>query len=65
MPSYTDITPPVTRAIQVWPGDTPPTREVLLDRIEAEGMVLVAEHFPEPGFGHVVRAEGKRFFQAL
>lgn len=41
------------------------TREALLDRIEAEGMVLIAEHFPEPGFGHVVRAEGKRWFQAL
>lgn len=41
------------------------TREALLDRIEAEGMVLIAEHFPEPGFGHVIRAEGRRWFQAL
>ena len=41
------------------------TREALLDRIEAEGMVLVAEHFPEPGFGHVIRAEGRRWFRAL
>ena len=41
------------------------TRESLLDRIEAEGMILIAEHFPEPGFGHVVRAEGKRWFQTL
>lgn len=41
------------------------TRKALLDRIEAEGMVLIAEHFPEPGFGHVVRAEGKRWFRAL
>lgn len=41
------------------------TREALLERIEAEGMVLIAEHFPEPGFGHVVRAEGRRWFRAL
>jgi len=41
------------------------TRQGLLERIEGEGMVLIAEHFPEPGFGHVVRAEGRRWFQAL
>jgi arylformamidase len=26
-----DITPPITSRLQVWPGDTPPAREVLLD----------------------------------
>ena len=26
-----DITPPITPALAVWPGDTPPTREVLMD----------------------------------
>lgn len=26
-----DITPPITQALAVWPGDTPPLREVLLD----------------------------------
>ena len=26
-----DITPPVTTRLQVWPGDTPPSREVLCD----------------------------------
>jgi glyoxylase-like metal-dependent hydrolase (beta-lactamase superfamily II) len=41
------------------------TRNALLDRIEADGMRLIAEHFPEPGWGNVVRAEGKRWFQAL
>jgi glyoxylase-like metal-dependent hydrolase (beta-lactamase superfamily II) len=41
------------------------TRKALLRRIEAEGMVLIAEHFPEPGFGHVARAEGHRWFRAL
>jgi arylformamidase len=26
-----DITPPITEYLRVWPGDTPPAREVLLD----------------------------------
>jgi arylformamidase len=26
-----DISPPITERLRVWPGDTPPTREVLLD----------------------------------
>src|SRR5262249_43852918 len=26
-----DITPPITPALKVWPGDTPPSREVLCD----------------------------------
>jgi arylformamidase len=26
-----DITPPITQYLRVWPGDTPPAREVLLD----------------------------------
>jgi len=31
MPSLYDITPPISPALKVWPGDTPPSREVLLD----------------------------------
>jgi glyoxylase-like metal-dependent hydrolase (beta-lactamase superfamily II) len=41
------------------------TRRKLLDRIETEGLILSANHFPEPGFGRVVRLEGRRFWQAL
>lgn len=41
------------------------TRGQLLDRIEAEGLILTACHFPEPGFGRVVRLEGRRTWQAL
>jgi arylformamidase len=29
--SLFDITPPITADLKVWPGDTPPSREVLLD----------------------------------
>lgn len=40
------------------------TRRQLVDRVEAEGLILSACHFPEPGFGRVVRLEGRRFWQA-
>jgi glyoxylase-like metal-dependent hydrolase (beta-lactamase superfamily II) len=41
------------------------TRRQLLDRIEAEGLTMTACHFPDPGFGRVVRLEGRRYWQAL
>jgi glyoxylase-like metal-dependent hydrolase (beta-lactamase superfamily II) len=41
------------------------TRNQLLDRIEAEGLTLTACHFPEPGFGRVVRLEDRRSWQGL
>lgn len=41
------------------------TRIAMLDRIEASGMVVGARHFPEPGFGRVIRLEGRRYWQGL
>ncbi len=41
------------------------TRVALVDRIEAEGWRVAAEHFPAPGWGKVVRVEGRRWFRAL
>lgn len=41
------------------------TRHRLLERIEAEGMTVAACHFPGPGFGQIVRLEGRRYWQAL
>lgn len=41
------------------------TRVGLVERIEAEGMRLVAAHFPEPGWGDIVRVDGRRWFRAL
>src|SRR5215475_4216079 len=35
-----DITPPVSEALQVWPGDTPPSREVLLDMASGANITL-------------------------
>lgn len=35
-----DITPPVSRALAVWPGDTPPERQVLLDMQRGDNLTL-------------------------
>jgi glyoxylase-like metal-dependent hydrolase (beta-lactamase superfamily II) len=40
------------------------TREHVVKRIEEEKMRLVAGHFPFPGFGGIVRIEGKRYWRA-
>jgi len=41
------------------------TRQLLLDRIEEHGLRVIAGHLPEPGFGEVVRVEGRRWWRAL
>ena len=41
------------------------SREKLLQRIEADRMTVIAGHFPHPGFGRIVRTEGKRYWRAL
>jgi arylformamidase len=35
-----DITPPITLRLSVWPGDTPPTREVLCDIARGDNITL-------------------------
>jgi arylformamidase len=35
-----DLSPPITERLQVWPGDTPPRREVLLDRKRGANITL-------------------------
>lgn len=35
-----DITPPITAALAVWPGDTPPSREVLMDMARGDSLTL-------------------------
>jgi arylformamidase len=35
-----DITPPVTEHLAVWPGDTPASREVLLDMAKGDNLTL-------------------------
>jgi arylformamidase len=35
-----DITPPITNRLGVWPGDTPPSREVLVDMHRGDNITL-------------------------
>jgi len=35
-----DISPPITPEMKVWPGDTPPTREVLMDMKRGDNITL-------------------------
>ncbi len=39
-----DITPPITAALKVWPGDTEPSREVLLDMKRGDNLTLSTLH---------------------
>src|SRR5580765_5227646 len=39
-----DITPPITERLTVWPGDTPPTREVLCDLHRGDNITLSTLH---------------------
>jgi arylformamidase len=39
-----DITPPITDALEVWPSDTPPSREVLLDMKRGANITLSTLH---------------------
>ena len=41
------------------------TRGSLLDRLEQEGMPVAAVHLPAPGFGKIVRLDGRRYWQGL
>jgi len=40
-------------------------RRQFLDRVEADSAMLVACHFPAPGFGRLVRLEGRRYWQGF
>ena len=41
------------------------TRARLVERLERDGSVAMAGHFPAPGFGRVVRLEGRRYWKAM
>ncbi len=41
------------------------TRDALMRRIAGERHLLVAGHFPFPGFGRVVEVEGRRYWRGL
>jgi arylformamidase len=39
-----DLTPPISERLQVWPGDTPPRREVLCDLKRGDNLTLSTLH---------------------
>jgi arylformamidase len=39
-----DISPPIDAALAVWPGDTPPSREVMLDLARGDSVTLSTLH---------------------
>ncbi len=41
------------------------TRREFFDRLEQEGLTVAACHFPAPGFGRIVRIEGRRYWQGF
>ncbi|GIX47795.1 MAG: MBL fold metallo-hydrolase [Candidatus Tectimicrobiota bacterium] len=41
------------------------TRRALLERLEREGTLVAAGHFPPPGFGRIVRLANRRYWQGL
>jgi glyoxylase-like metal-dependent hydrolase (beta-lactamase superfamily II) len=54
-----------TAAADVDPELSIATRKQMLDKIESEHVLLCAGHFPHPGFGYLLRRDGRRFFEAL
>ncbi|MBI1734147.1 MAG: MBL fold metallo-hydrolase [Candidatus Rokubacteria bacterium] len=47
------------------PDLTRQTRRALLDRLEREDILVAAGHFEAPGFGKIVRLEGRRYWRGL
>ncbi len=41
------------------------SRRALMERMERENGLLIAGHYPAPGFGRLARLEGRRYWQAL
>ena len=47
------------------PKQAAETREQLMQRVEDEGWTVIAGHFAHPGFGRVVRIDGRRTWRGL
>ena len=59
-----DQTDWVSRA-DIDPDQTRVTRRALMERLESEGFPVAAVHMAAPGFGKIVRLQGRRVWQAL
>lgn len=47
------------------PDLTRETRKALLDRLEREQILVAAGHFEAPGYGRIIRLQGRRYWQGL
>jgi glyoxylase-like metal-dependent hydrolase (beta-lactamase superfamily II) len=47
------------------PDLTRQTRRALLERLEREEILVAAGHFQAPGFGRIVRLDGRRYWRGL
>lgn len=47
------------------PDQTRVTRRTVMEQLEQDGIIAASGHFPAPGFGKVVRLEGRRYWQGL
>jgi glyoxylase-like metal-dependent hydrolase (beta-lactamase superfamily II) len=47
------------------PAQAVQTRNKVFDQLEADGLLAAICHFPDPGFGKLVRLQGKRVWQVL
>ena len=47
------------------PDEARKTRHKVMDMLESEGLLIYAGHFPDPGFGHLVRTQGRRLWQGI
>jgi glyoxylase-like metal-dependent hydrolase (beta-lactamase superfamily II) len=47
------------------PDLTRQTRRALMDRLEREQIIVAAGHFEAPGFGRIVRLDGRRYWKGL
>jgi glyoxylase-like metal-dependent hydrolase (beta-lactamase superfamily II) len=47
------------------PDLTRQTRRALMDRLEREEILVAAGHFPAPGYGRIIRLEGRRCWRGL
>jgi glyoxylase-like metal-dependent hydrolase (beta-lactamase superfamily II) len=41
------------------------TRNDVMNMLEKDGILVSAGHFPDPGFGHFMRVEGRRWWKGL
>ena len=41
------------------------SRRAMMERLEGENGLLIAGHYPPPGFGRLARSEGRRYWRAL